>query len=305
MDALPADTKAYFIKLGEHGEWEPKCLDEGTIYFGYREVPFELCASRDWDEVHALRLAQEKAPSTATSDTRQIRIFFEATPADVFITFYRGFLWWCHPAGTPVELSPGGVRMRPTVSEWKKTSLRGKPLLMSSLSGKLNRTQQYRQTICEVKERAYLLRRINDQPTAEVAAAEVTERLLIEQILAMVRLLTWEDFELLVELIFSQSGWQRLARTGGAEKTVDLELRLPTTQERAFVQVKSDTDTQTFDRYAQEFIGSGAHHRMFYVWHTGTIERTPPASITMWSPDVIGSRVLEAGLLGWLKERVS
>lgn len=306
MDALPESTKAYFIKLGEHGAWEKRCLDDGTIRFGYHEVPFDLCSNGEWAKVNACRLESGKTKGTASDDTRQIRIFFEATSSDVFITFYGGYLWWCQPGGPAVELpDDGGTRMRPTELGWKNTSIGGDPLLVSRLSGKLTRTQMYRGTICDVVERAYLLRRINDQQTPELVAAAATERLLVQQILAMVRLLTSEDFELLVELIFSQSGWQRQSRTGGTQKTIDLDLRLPTTQERAFVQVKSDTDTRTFDNYAQVFAESEAHDRMFFVWHTGSINRTPPANITLWGPDVIGSKVLDAGLLAWLKERVS
>lgn len=38
---------------------------------------------------------------------------------------------------------------------------------------------------------------------------------------------------------------------------------------------------------------------------TGIIKRDAPPNITMWGPDVIASKVLEAGLLSWLKDRVS
>ena len=136
---------------------------------------------------------------------------------------------------------------------WRKTSLKGTPLLISRLSGKLTKMQMFRGTICEVSERAYLLRRLNDQPIEEVAAAEATEAILLDQILAMVRLLDPRDFELMVELIFSTSGWQRQTRTGGTQKTVDLDLLLPSTGERAFVQVKSETSADTFEAYASAF----------------------------------------------------
>lgn len=306
VNALPESTKAYFIKLGEGGEWEPGCLKVGSIKFGYREVPFELCLNGEWEKVKAFRIEAGKTKGTASSDTRQIRTFFEATPEELFITFHRGYLWWCQPTGTPILLTEeGGTRVRQTVAGWKNTSIGGEPLLVSRLSGKLTKTQMYQGTICEVEERAYLLRRINDQQTPELVEAEATEQVLVKQVLAMVCLLTPKDFELMVELIFSRSGWQRQSSTGGSQKTIDLDLLLPTTRERAFVQVKSRTNTKQFDKYAAEFASSDAHARMFYVWHTGTINREPPANITLWGPDVIGSQVLDAGLLAWLKDRVS
>ncbi|ODT97473.1 MAG: hypothetical protein ABS82_00575 [Rhodanobacter sp. SCN 67-45] len=306
MNELPESTKAYFIKLGEGGAWEPTCLAEGTIKFGYHDTPQDLCEQGEWGEVWAFWARRRGNKGTATNDTRQIRTFFEASEDDIFVTFSQGYLWWCRPASTPVvQNAEDGSRLRRTVEGWRNTSIRGQPLSVSRLSGKLTKTQMYQGTICEVYERVYLLRRINDQRTPELAAAEATEQVLVKQILAMVRLLTPKDFELMVELIFSRSGWQRQSSTGGSQKTLDLDLLLPTTRERAFVQVKSRTNTVQFDEYAAEFASTDAHNRMFYVWHTGTINRERPANITLWGPDVIGSTVLDAGLLGWLKERVS
>lgn len=306
VNVLPESTKAYFIKLGEGGAWESTCLAEGTIKFGYHETPQDLCVQGEWDKVQAFWTQKRGNESTATNDARQIRTFFEASADDIFVTFSKGYLWWCHPAMTPVvQSAEDGSRLRQTVDGWHKTSIGNKPLQVSCLSGKLTKTQMYQGTICEVHERAYLLRRINDQQTPELVEAEATEQVLVKQILAMVRLLTPKDFELMVELIFSRSGWQRQSSTGGNQKTIDLDLLLPTTQERAFVQVKSRTKTSQFDEYAAEFASTDAHARMFYVWHSGTINRDPPANVTLWGPDVIGSKVLDAGLLAWLKERVS
>jgi hypothetical protein len=42
---------------------------------------------------------------------------------------------------------------------------------------------------------------------------------------------------MLVDLVFANSGWRRIGRVGKTQKTVDIELMLPTTGERAFVQV--------------------------------------------------------------------
>lgn len=306
MDKLPADTSAYFIKLGEGGAWEASCIESGAIKFGYRETPHELCLSGDWDQVKAFWTERRGNARTAANDTRQIRTFFEASERDIFITFSRGFLWWCRPSGVPViAKEDGDARVRKTVDGWRNTSVGGEPLLLSRLSGKLTKTQMYRGTICEVEEQSYLLRRINDEQAPEVAAAEAAERVLLDHILSMVRMLLPEDFELLVELIFSSSGWQRQARTGGNQKTIDLDLLLPSTRERAFVQVKSSTSPAEFSAYAKEFSASDAFARMFYVWHSGSIGAVAPAGVTLWGPDVIASKVQDAGLLAWLKDRVS
>ncbi|WP_213948479.1 hypothetical protein [Luteibacter sp. dw_328] len=304
-DRIPLSARVYFIKLGEGGAWESLCLAGGTIKFGYHATPHDLCLGRNWEEVKAFWTRERKNAGTASNDTRQIRTYYEASEQDIFITFSKGYLWWCRPKGAPAVLADDDARLRKTVDGWRNTSLAGEPLLISRLSGKLTKTQMYQGTICEVEERSYLLRRLNDEKTPELAAVEATEQVLLAQVLAMVRLLTPVDFELMVELIFSTSGWRRQARTGGTQKTIDLDLLLPSTQERAFVQVKSRTTTSQFDGYADEFAGTDAHARMFYVWHTGTVDRTPPPRVTFWGPDIIAGRVLDAGLLGWLKDRIS
>jgi hypothetical protein len=303
---LPANTRAYFIKLGEKGAWEASSIDTGTIKFGYREIPFELCVSGDWEKVRRFWVERGCSTSTATNHMRQIRTFFEASESDLFITFSRGYLWWCHPRGEPMVMpGDGNIRARGTKGGWRNKSLKGEPLLLSRLSGKLTKTQMYRGTICEVEEQSYLLRRINDEQAPEVTAAEAAERVLLDHILSMVQMLLPEDFELLVELIFSSSGWQRQARTGGNQKTIDLDLLLPSTRERAFVQVKSSTSPAEFSAYAEEFSATDAFARMFYVWHSGSIGLNAPAGVTLWGPDVIAGKVLDAGLLAWLKDRAS
>jgi hypothetical protein len=143
VNALPESTKAYFIKLGVGGEWEPECLAEGTIKFGYRETPNELGLNGEWDnKVKEFWAGKRNKEGTATSDMRQIRTFFEASEDDLFITFAKGYLWWCQPTGTPVVLiEEGGARVRQTVDGWKNTSIGGEPLLMSLLSGKLTKAR--------------------------------------------------------------------------------------------------------------------------------------------------------------------
>ncbi|OOG60391.1 hypothetical protein [Rhodanobacter sp. C03] len=301
---LPTNTKAYFIKLGERGFWEKKCLKDGTLWFGYNETPHDMCLRGDWGGVQAFWKIVRKKEGTASNDARQIRTFYEADEHSIFITFHGGYLWWCKPKGRAAVIEDD-ARLRQTVDGWKRESIGGDPLIISRLSGKLTKTQMFRGTICEVAERAYLLRRINDEPTPEVAVAEEAEVILRARILAMVQLLDPKDFELLVELIFSSSGWRRQTRTGGTQKTIDLDLLLPTTGERAFVQIKSKTSGKEFESYAKDFRDTDAHARMFFVWHTGKVNVEPTEQITLWGPDEVPKMVLEAGLLSWLKDKAS
>ena len=90
---------------------------------------------------------------------------------------------------------------------------------------------------------SYVVRRINGQKTPEVERALLTLKEMRESVVPLMQLLGPRDFtELLVDLVFTTSGWRRLGEVGRTEKTRDLDLVLPrNTGERAFVQVKSRT----------------------------------------------------------------
>ena len=105
------------------------------------------------------------------------------------------------------------------------------------------------------------------QDLPEVAAARSARSALLRSTTDLMRLLTWRDFELLIELVFSQSGWRRISASGGTQKTIDIELVLPTTGEAAFVQVKSKTNQVQLDDYIERF-AERDDARMFYVYHT-------------------------------------
>ncbi|MBK0399485.1 hypothetical protein H0I76_09805 [Limibaculum sp. M0105] len=165
----------------------------------------------------------------------------------------------------------------------------------------------FRGTICSVKPFAYLLRKLNDEVSSEVAAAEEAELLLIEANARLMRLLTWQDFELLVDLVFSSSGWRRVGVVGRTTKMIDLDLVLPTTGERALVQVKARKDNTAVEDYARRFCEANLYDRMFFVWHSGSVD--PSAGdhdgIALIGPERLSRMVLDAGLSTWLCEKVS
>ena len=76
--------EAYFIKLGRGGEWERKCLCDGTFRLGYHETPHELCLSGDWHGVQRFWLECCGNAGTAKRHMQQIRIFYEAGAETIF-----------------------------------------------------------------------------------------------------------------------------------------------------------------------------------------------------------------------------
>lgn len=304
MQRVTAD-KAYFIKLGDKGKWEQECLAEGVLRLGYNEVPHALCVHGRWDDVLAECRKIRSTAGAATNDKNQIRAFYEADTQTLFITFCGGKLHWCR--ASPGVEEADGRRLRKTIDGWHSESIDGRSLTTDRISGNLLKVQGFRGTLCNLSEpvREYLLRKINGEALPEVAAALNAERQMIDAIVSLTRLLQPKDFELLVDLVFSGSGWRRLGEIGRTQKTVDIELTLPTTGERAFVQVKSSTDDAQIDDYIEEFTASNAYSRMFYVWHTGKITRMTSPHVTLIGPEQMARMTLNAGLSEWVREKVS
>ena len=42
---------AKYVKLGRSGRWERRCLEDGTIRFGYDHIPHELALTGDRDRL--------------------------------------------------------------------------------------------------------------------------------------------------------------------------------------------------------------------------------------------------------------
>jgi hypothetical protein len=135
--------RAYFIKLGRGGQWEAECLRDGTLRFGYRETPHDLCAAGAWDKVRDFWAKKRGDAGTATRDANQIRAFYEAGENDLFITFAHGLLYWCRPTGA-VEVLPDGNRRRATIDGWSSQSAKGSPLSSDRISGHLLKVQMFR-----------------------------------------------------------------------------------------------------------------------------------------------------------------
>lgn len=301
-------SQALYIKLGRSGSWEKECLEKGIVRFGYEGTPFDAAISGDWKTVAKFWLKERKDKGTATRDVNQIRYFFEAGADTLWITFCDGFLWWCF-AKPGVKKHPDGKgSYRETVDGWHNTDIRVRKLTADKISGNLLKVQRFQGTICEVKAFDYLVRKLNAQLLPEVEEAEQAEKEMVEKIIRLMRLLTWRDFELLVDLVFAHSGWRRVGEVGKTQKTIDLELLLPMTGERAFVQIKSSTTKRELADYLNRHKLSDAYDRMFFVWHSGnpgTLKEEEGDTVVLIGPERLARMVLDAGLTSWLREKVS
>jgi hypothetical protein len=120
----------------------------------------------------------------------------------------------------------------------------------------------------------------------------------------LIRGLWWNDFELLVELIFSKSGWQRISVLGKTEKDIDMDMFSPVTQRRAFVQVKSSTSQAEISGCYDSFKEYTEYNEMYFVFHTlkGRLGDAPIGAerLHLWDISRVAELVIRAGLVDWL-----
>lgn len=301
---------AKYIKLGEKGNLEDLCFKDGTIRLGYHQVKHEI--GNNLEELrNFFNERHKKSKSAATNHARQVHDFYTANKDTIWFSFANGSLWWCQ-SDSVVEMiaydSNEGSRFRKTINGWSNKNTSGAELKIAELNGELTKVAGYRGTICNINNslKEYLLKKINGEEIEEIKKAKKARTEILKSIESLMKLLHWKDFELLVELVFAKSGWQRISASGGTQKTIDIEMVLPSTQEQAFVQIKSRTDNTQLQYYIDQLdLREDEKEKMFFVYHTaGEIQKPENEMVTLVGPQKLSEMVLDAGLFTWLLKKV-
>ena len=307
---LPKVTadKVLYIKLGSGGNWELDCIRKSnTLRIGYKHADFQLCLNGEWDKIKDNYVKSGKSQIAASGYVTQARYFFEASEDTIWITFFDNKLWWTK-AKAEVVLNEDNTKERSCISGWSDKDIDGNPLYMDNISGNLLKTQAFRGTICTVEEEKYLLRKINAEKSKKVLETEDAYKSLQHNLCNLIQQLAWQDFEVLVDLIFTQAGWQRVSSVGKTAKTLDLDLKAPVTGEKCLVQVKSSTDNNELDKYLKDFSSMDQYHKFYYVYHT--FKGTPPtetsnSKVRLLSVNEIAELAIDSGLSKWIIAKVS
>lgn len=306
--AIPPRTRVRYIKLGTGGGWEKECLAKGIIRFGFDTASpqrFPLCMHGRWDKLARSFLTEGRNKGTATRLTNEARLFFEDDGSTLWTTFVgERFCWGRLVSAQPKRHDDGEGVWRTVTGGWRSTDRSGDELTKDRLSGSLTKLAAYRGTSCNVDMADYVIRRINGQKTPEVERAVAALKKMRSSVLEMMRLLGPRDFETLVDLVFSTSGWRRQGIVGQTQKTLDLDLMLPSTGERAFVQVKSKTGSAELAKYVGRLDELGPYDKMFYVYHSGEA-RTDDERVIVIGPEKLAELVLDASLANWLIRKVA
>lgn len=269
-----------------------------------------MCRDGNWDQLTKLYLDKGKDKGTATNFTNQDRFFFEDSGLILWITFIGNHLCWGFlEPGLPSPHDDGDGVWRKVLGGWRREDLNGEPLSVDRISGAITQLTGFRGTSCGVTETKlveYVVRRINGQKRPEVERALLAIKKMNDAVAEMMSLLNPYDFQLLVDLVFSTSGWRRQSPVGKTQKTIDMDLILPSTGERAFVQVKSNTDQDELDEYVgklDELFDD--YHKMFFVHHAKWKIETKNKRVIVIGPEKLAEMVVDAGLASWLIRKVS
>lgn len=302
--------KALFIKLGEGGRWESECLKAGTLRFGYHEIPHEACKRGDWAEVERTARGFSKDKGSATRHVNQVRQFYETDEKTLWVTFHSDRLWWCF-SSPEVSALDGNDKERRVIGKWNDSDIFGEPLLKGKLSGRLLAVQGFQGTICSVSELDYLLHKINGTVEPHVAAALAAYEELQRKLIPIIRKLHPKDLEILTDLVFRQSGWQRVGVSGGTEKDIDLDLISPVTAERIAVQIKSRASADVWRAYREKYADMRGFSRFYFVTHSPNEALRSEASAAddpafiLWDVERLAAQAVRGGLTGWLLDKAA
>lgn len=296
-------TTVRYIKLGEGGEWEDRCLNhDQTVMLGYANPHHSDALNGDWEKVYDFWLKHRNGHSgAATRDLNQIRDFYTLPESGLWVTFHSRHLYWCCAQSEVTEL-PDGERVRKALGGWKCESLTGEPLRIENLDGRVTKVQGFRGTICTVELEDYLIRKIRGEVQPDVKAAIQAHDHLKVCLASLISGLWWKDFELLVDLVFSQAGWQRVSVLGKTDKDLDLDLLAPVTGRRAFVQVKSSATLATLENSIAAFRSATDFDEMYFVVHTAdpALRDRAAEGVTIIDLPKLAELVVSAGLVDWL-----
>jgi hypothetical protein len=321
-----ASKSVRYIKLGEGGRFWEICRDKNIIVLGYKSAHPSLepaVSSSDWDTVsrRIKDLLNPKSEGKVTEATNSIRTFFSDKGNVLWITFAEGRLWF----GVTDESLPKPLASissdfeenyevyRPLKHGWLSLDVNAQPLFVSDLRGSLTKTAAYRGTICKITpaNEEYVKDRLRGKESAALNVAREAKAQLVASTKPLIKTLQPNEFETLIELIFARSGWIRTTSVGGNQRTTDLDLINPITEDKAFVQVKSQAGQNELNDYVSRLINEKPDFkRLYFVVHTirgrGLVRptlKTPSTKVLVWDIDDVAKRVVQLGLIDWVFDK--
>jgi len=325
IEAKRDTLEVRYIKLGQGGNKAEKCFENDLLYIGYdthRPEVREWCnEARDVNKrdlaIHKIQNywieKRNKKQGTATNFTNSVLSVAKDQGNVLWFTVHKRLVYYGLTAGDDlerhlcwenIELDPGSAkRMK---HGWCSKYKAGHPLEVNKLSGALTKTQSTQGTIAKIQDKPanYFLNHLLCKPLALKDRAKKARETLQEDLAEIIKDLQPTEFEVLVDLIFANSGWKRDGELGGNIKFVDVTLMLPSTGETAGVQVKTETNKRVSQQYINGDYSSQGFDKFFYVYHTGDVKKPKrDDNLYIWGAMEVAEKAIDAGLSQWVIDR--
>ena len=278
-----------------------------VIRLGYTDINHNDCLNGRWNSIEADYNKQGIKEQVSSDNLRELKLFYESGENVLWITFYANTMWWCFVESKVRQLQDS-TKIRSVRGRWTDTNIRGERLSFGQLRGNLLKTQVYRRSICDIDGEDYAAAKINGEKNTEVLRAESSLAELKGAIAILIQTLHWRDFEIFVDLVFRQGGWQRISELGKTQKTLDLDLYSPVLNERCMVQIRSESDSDEFDAYLSDFQNMRGYSRFLYVVHTPAQSlrmRESARTVKLLFANQLSELAISAGLTNWIMSKVS
>jgi hypothetical protein len=310
LDALPKTVR--YVKNGAGGQWWTTAKASGQVHLGWSGIPHDLLQAADLPAIKILIQAQFGEKRGATQDFNALCALLDHPSQHLWVTFQDGCMWWC-TVRDGIGLDPNGETKdhghfwltcdRP----WSNHSLGGRHLAIANLPGIVTTTAGFQATICEPNGWREILRIIRDEEDSDAVAAARAREAYEGAVAKLIARLRDRDFELLIDLILSRTGWVRLAKLGGVTEGIDIEAENVAADEIAFVQVKSTAGQSVLDDYVMRFgERRERYQRMIFAVHTPRGTLTPPDGqpVQVWTGERVAQLVVRLGLGEWVSMRL-
>lgn len=281
MTSLP--TSVRYVKNGEGGKWWKAAKHSSQIHLGWRMVPHSLLRAGDFASIEPLIRSEFERKAKATQDLNALRTLLDRPSQHVWITFEDGCMWWCTvhdgiEANPDSDMSRRGHFWLTCALPWSNRSLDGqRHLSITNLPGIITAASGFRRTVCEPAGSTEILRVIRNEEDEDARAAALARGRYEGAVAKLVARLREKDFELLIDLVLSRTGFPRLAELGRTREGIDIEAQNATSGEIAFVQVKSSETQAVFDDYVSRFVERRERYdRMIFAVHTPRGNLRPP-----------------------------
>jgi len=306
-------TSVRYVKNGTRSQWWQAAQTNGQVHLGWDYVPHELLLKADFAKIEQRVKDYYGSRPGAAQQFNALRDLLDTPSQHIWVTFEDGCMWWCtvhkgitvNPAGQTTEK---GYFWLNCDRRWSKTSFKGKPLAISNLPGTVTATAGFRATVCRPRGWESILRLIKDEPDPDATKAKEARRDYELAVNKIVKRLSPQDFEHLIDLILARTGWDRISRVGKTQEGIDVEAENPTAGEIAFVQVKSSATQEVLNDYVKRFTQRRDHYaRMIFAVHSPSSKLTPPADlpVQLWTGERVAELVVRLGLGKWVEDKLA